>query len=834
MSGKATNIGESTENPQSVLILPEHAACAGEHCSPDAFNLEAKLGRLLRALRAESTKLPLAVVLTGDWGTGKSSAMHWLCAELLKNADSEVIKFKTCSLKPWKYQNRDAVLNGLLEVVIRSVTPPTPWLKEIWSRLLAFFDGLLSYFKVARSVEGLDVGAQGGFNQAISTGRNTYRRLVNSESLFSDSYESALRETLQRDLGENIRLVVFIDDLDRCLPEVAIQVLEAMKLFFDQTKVIFILGVDRDVVDRMMVRHYIEVLKPMSAQEQLHVSRKARQYLDKMFQIEVQVAPTDAQIRQFAEEQVVKIQGWDKLAENHQKRLVSAVRAVAGINPRGVIRSLNSAFIGSGNIIEQIEDIAQKIDGIGTQTYTQQHLTKELAKELDQLKTSLAQAVQLRLVEAVLAGAEVAAIATSGTIENYESSEPEGLYNEDWHALTRHALGREFLHSWSIVVQGPVAQYLRKSQIDSALMGTESEFVKDNYQSVDQSADDLETSISDSEQRTSYNRIPKRLAPLFEVARRFPSLSPLLSVSALGAVLAVVEFAQDPDRDIGPSIDTDFMRLAQAVARYRQVNISTIDLIALRQAVTLRLPHAEINDEEIKGLSFIPGLRLVDLEGTLITNIGPLADCGNIEHLDLSFTSVSDISPLSKCTKLFYLSLRQSKVADVSHLSTCEGLEVLSLRQTRVTSIVGLGKCRGLVNLNLRQTRIVDISTIAKLASLRNLDVSHTQVASLAPLSSCSILETLAIRRTKVSDVSALKECKMLKELDLFGTKVADISQLAECRNLVLLNLNKTMVTDLSPLMKCPHLKKVVLPDGRIWNPKDGPPPQSRGVTGVR
>src|SRR5206468_10942273 len=40
------------------------------------------------------------------------------------------------------------------------------------------------------------------------------------------------------------RIVVFVDDLDRCLPESALQVLESMKLFFDLDGFVFVVGLD--------------------------------------------------------------------------------------------------------------------------------------------------------------------------------------------------------------------------------------------------------------------------------------------------------------------------------------------------------------------------------------------------------------------------------------------------------------------------------------------------------------------------------------------------------------------------------------------------------------
>ena len=57
------------------------------------------------------------------------------------------------------------------------------------------------------------------------------------------------------------RLVVFVDDLDRCLPEKAIEVLEAIKLFLDARRCIFILGLDHNVIDRGVEIRYKDFVK---------------------------------------------------------------------------------------------------------------------------------------------------------------------------------------------------------------------------------------------------------------------------------------------------------------------------------------------------------------------------------------------------------------------------------------------------------------------------------------------------------------------------------------------------------------------------------------------
>ncbi|MFZ2649231.1 MAG: P-loop NTPase fold protein [Burkholderiaceae bacterium] len=81
-----------------------------------------------------------------------------------------------------------------------------------------------------------------------------HERLARRESLYFD-VRTALRSLTQASEPQ-LRLVVLIDDLDRCLPEKAIQVLESVKLFLNVPGFSFVLAVDDEVVERGIAHRY--------------------------------------------------------------------------------------------------------------------------------------------------------------------------------------------------------------------------------------------------------------------------------------------------------------------------------------------------------------------------------------------------------------------------------------------------------------------------------------------------------------------------------------------------------------------------------------------------
>ncbi|MCH9033819.1 MAG: hypothetical protein IID42_04870, partial [Planctomycetes bacterium] len=52
------------------------------------------------------------------------------------------------------------------------------------------------------------------------------------------------------------RLILYVDDLDRCLPNKAVEVLEAIKVFLDTEGFVFVLALDKEVIVNAVEAHY--------------------------------------------------------------------------------------------------------------------------------------------------------------------------------------------------------------------------------------------------------------------------------------------------------------------------------------------------------------------------------------------------------------------------------------------------------------------------------------------------------------------------------------------------------------------------------------------------
>src|SRR6202043_2818857 len=73
-------------------------------------------------------------------------------------------------------------------------------------------------------------------------------------------------------------IVIFIDDLDRCLPENAIEVMEALKLYLDRANCVFVIGVEPSIIETAIRIRY-------AASPNLSASK----YLEKIVQVPIAV-----------------------------------------------------------------------------------------------------------------------------------------------------------------------------------------------------------------------------------------------------------------------------------------------------------------------------------------------------------------------------------------------------------------------------------------------------------------------------------------------------------------------------------------------------------------
>lgn len=243
---------------------------------------------------------PVSVGVFGTWGTGKSSLLNLIEDQLRKEANDEVIIIR---FDAWLYQGYDDARAALMDVIARNLyeaAKKDAGLRGVAKRFLKRVNTMRTLglgVEVVAALHGvplLGVGARavaglgkiiGGTpeaedTQAVADGGKAVVGLLDPEEIQTppehiDAFREEFRQLLT---GLNRTLVVFVDNLDRCLPAQTIHTLEALRLFLFMEKSAFVVAADEDMVRHSVSQHF-------DGANARHVT----DYLDKLIQIPVRV-----------------------------------------------------------------------------------------------------------------------------------------------------------------------------------------------------------------------------------------------------------------------------------------------------------------------------------------------------------------------------------------------------------------------------------------------------------------------------------------------------------------------------------------------------------------
>ena len=270
----------------------------------DLLNNEAIAKTIVTLLR-EKPEHPVTVGVHGDWGAGKSSVLEMIEASL--NAQEGVLCLK---FNGWRFQGFEDAKIALIEGIVTGLIEERPLLTKATEAVRNILHRI-DLLKAAKKAGGLALTAYAGFHGlganalAIPVLLNSLEGwITNPAKLTKENVESALsgvKDILKPDTeGKNVpeeiagfrkafdellekaginQLVVLIDDLDRCLPDTAIETLEAVRLFLFTSRTAFVVAADEAMIEYAVRKHFPDL--PDTTGPQTY----ARNYLEKLIQV---------------------------------------------------------------------------------------------------------------------------------------------------------------------------------------------------------------------------------------------------------------------------------------------------------------------------------------------------------------------------------------------------------------------------------------------------------------------------------------------------------------------------------------------------------------------
>ena len=312
-----------------LRLLNDSALGEGNDPSLDGLGFATYARVLARA--AIGTPGPFTVGVFGEWGTGKTSLMRLVEREL--KGDKNVV---TVWFNAWRYEKEEHPIVPLVATLIRTLERRRGLLRDLGDRGKSLLRALraVAYGFSARSKVKVPGFAEIEASFVAKDMIERSQKLTPDPLLDRSLYYEAFELLSMAELPKSKRIVVLVDDLDRCFPEAAIHLLESIKLVLAQPGFVFVIGVARTVLEGYLEHKYAENFGITNF--------KGQTYLDKIVQMPFHIPSHGGRIEQFSDQILRRI---PREAREEFKVVLPIVASASGSNPRSTIRFVNNLLV---------------------------------------------------------------------------------------------------------------------------------------------------------------------------------------------------------------------------------------------------------------------------------------------------------------------------------------------------------------------------------------------------------------------------------------------------------------------------------------------------------
>jgi tetratricopeptide (TPR) repeat protein len=285
------------------------------------------------------SQTPITIGVYGEWGSGKTSLMRLTENEL---EEKKEVNVKSVWFNAWKYDKAHDLRVALINSILQSIKNDKTALETVKDKAKGLLKRV-NWLGLGRTAVNIGASIATPYLAIIplltkilsdsKKGTQDFGKLLPDELLKEPAegktleligeFEEEFMKLSSEYVGKDGRLVVFIDDLDRCIPEKAIDILEAIKLFLNVPQTVFLIGTDKKVIENGILQKYGD--KSVNW---------GKNYLDKIIQVPFTLPPLSK--KEIIEHFITQLD-----ISSDIKGFASIVAEV-GDNPRTIKRLLNN------------------------------------------------------------------------------------------------------------------------------------------------------------------------------------------------------------------------------------------------------------------------------------------------------------------------------------------------------------------------------------------------------------------------------------------------------------------------------------------------------------
>ncbi|MFE7422121.1 P-loop NTPase fold protein [Rhodococcus sp. NPDC057529] len=225
---------------------------------------------------------PVAIGLSGAWGSGKTSVLELVKAEIEQRSQEAGFEVLVIPTQPWLYDPAVGPKESLIAEVLGALSKE---FSETDPAGKAALDGIKKLIRKVNWSKAVKLATKTAVTMQIPK-LDDVLGLVSDDpdTLDGDKGMAGFREDFAKLLSDPAlahveRTVVLVDDLDRCLPDTVVETLEAIRLFLSAKGMSFVIAADEDRVAEAIQQKF----KTSDAVAEEHES-PAKLYLHKIVQ----------------------------------------------------------------------------------------------------------------------------------------------------------------------------------------------------------------------------------------------------------------------------------------------------------------------------------------------------------------------------------------------------------------------------------------------------------------------------------------------------------------------------------------------------------------------
>jgi uncharacterized protein YjbI with pentapeptide repeats len=272
----------------------------------------------------------------GDWGTGKTTLINSVDKAL--QTDRDLVKIR---LEASRYKREMFPLVSLL----KSIAYTLPAEKEFENLKQKLETSAINFLKRTPDILTSIISKYASEEDEISHEMiNTFKKELNSkiqliaeldrDTIYFDGFKEIKKEikNLRVD-NPAFRIVIFVDDLDKCSPGKAFEILEMIRVFHDIEGFIYIIGISYDMI--------VKLSKVGNSESSIDGER----YIKKLIQVPITLPKWSNQdIVRLVKDLIKKGMIHDKFKDVVDKN-IELISVAIDNNPREIKRFLNNFFV---------------------------------------------------------------------------------------------------------------------------------------------------------------------------------------------------------------------------------------------------------------------------------------------------------------------------------------------------------------------------------------------------------------------------------------------------------------------------------------------------------